>query len=140
VTYREPPESNPIVVVARSGEVVGIERTTGSEVWRFDFWAPTKEPHAVVRLAASGDRVFASSAAGMLDTVHVLACLDYTTGQVRWSVRLADAIQALLVAGDQLFAAGRTFLFAVAAADGRVEWQKRLPEGFTLAALAVPGT
>lgn len=90
-------EDRSIVVVAINGQVAGIDRRTGAEVWRNKM---SGGGFGAVDLEVAQGRVFVSASGA------ALFCLDYKTGRDLWSARTsATGRSTILLDGEQVFVA-----------------------------------
>lgn len=112
-----------VIAVEVSGDVVSLDRATGTERWR----VPSPDP---LRLFAWTDPVVADGLAVVGDLAHLRA-LDAVTGAVRWERRDLAPYQTLVghaapvVAGDLLFVGSHPVPYGMAALElrtGATRW------------------
>jgi outer membrane protein assembly factor BamB len=126
--YREHAGPPQVVIVGGEDLVIGLHPENGAELWRFAF-APDVSAGHPVRLAVSGDRVYALSR-------NWLACLDAATGRVIGGVQTEGALTmdpgVMIVTADRILVnqGGLVQCFSL---DGRALWKTRAGFGGALA-------
>ncbi len=122
-----------IVYASHTGAIVAVDALTGQPTWgvRYPSRGPlTAElepsPRDLTPCMYADGQVFAAP----LDTDR-LFCIDATSGQVRWELEDIEVVHLYGVSGGRLFAATRTGLIAIHAANGQADWlqpsEGRLP-------------
>jgi hypothetical protein len=125
------PPDRSILVVALSGHVYGIDRTTGDIRWHNGLAGGGTDEvflaigYGVVVVSAFGSRLF---------------CLDYLTGQTRWEHTTHTTGRAtILLEPDQIVCAKGGYVDCFSP-EGRLLWQQPLKgAGLDCMALGYPG-
>ncbi len=118
--------SEPVLVVAFGGQVVGLDPVTGKIAWEYDLGGHTP------RLLVTETQIFAAG--------HQLCCLAYPTGELIWKAEHYISRYATFVkSGDQLFTAVAGEVECYSALDGKPLWTNKFPgKGSDIVALGTP--
>jgi outer membrane protein assembly factor BamB len=131
MTYRQP-EAAPrgILVVALGGEVVGIDRETGVQLWENGLRGGGL---GNVGLAMSGERVLVSAHSDQL------FCLDYRTGTIVWQAQTSSSGRATILIDEGQIVVSKGGHVDSFTWDGRKQWSQPLRgKGLQSAALGFP--
>jgi outer membrane protein assembly factor BamB len=133
--YREPPAPAPLLIVAFSKVVVGIERRTGRRVWE---WWDRSIIGDWSRIALFGRYVVVASSDVASDP-HVV-CLAYETGACLWRTASPLGPETFLLDGGELFVASGGKVACIDFATGALLWHDPFNGyGIDRVAMAVPG-
>jgi outer membrane protein assembly factor BamB len=118
--------TQPILVVAFGGNLLGVDPATGKVVWERDVGAHT--PRVIVTDAY----VFV---AGLR-----LACFAYPTGEPVWENRAyTDRAASVILSDERLFCGSNGEVACYSARDGQLLWKNKFPgKGSAEVALATP--
>jgi outer membrane protein assembly factor BamB len=127
--YREGAPT-PVVVLAISDRILGIDPSTGDVRWDYQIQGAGAHP---LSLLITPNRIYAACA-------PALACLEYPTGEPLWTANVPLGRAVLLLEGGRLYVAtgaGKLDCFTL---DGQHLWQNSLKgKGTGPVALGVPG-
>jgi outer membrane protein assembly factor BamB len=127
-TYREGAPT-PVVVLAIGDRLLGIDPSTGDVRWEYQI-APGG--HAV-SLLMTPNTIYAACG-------PTLACLEYPTGEPRWTADVPLGRAVLLLEGGRLYVATDSGKLDCFTLDGQHLWQNPLKgKGTGCVALGVPG-
>lgn len=124
----------PILVLAHTDHLLGIDRATGALRWRCPLPEASSHP---IEMAIDEDLVFAATEKG------TLFCVDYATGQGRWSAPFEHAAMggvppSILIEGGTVNVAffGRVTCFT---REGQRLWAFRDDKEHSPSSVGVPG-
>jgi len=126
--YRDKPGAAPVLIIAFNGTVYGFEPKTGRQVWQQAIGEST-----IAVVFDGEDRIYASASSS-------LACIDYRTGRVHWSVTTRFTGRAALVVQDGLVFVGRAGEAECFTTDGKPLWHEPFTgKGYGAIAIGFPG-
>ena len=129
--YRAGASASPILLIALSGHVAGLEPSTGEILWKNEL---TGGGFGAVDLATDGEIVIASAAGQRVFAIAL------ASGQTLWCVATSAPGRATIVLeGERIFVAKGGFVDAFSR-SGELLWKQGLPGlGTGRAALGFPG-